>query len=61
MLNSTAKFAHGSAVGFGEAEKIIGDATESGMLRFAAASLLGGEDVEAYRDRYDKVSLSSEK
>ncbi|CAM9970467.1 unnamed protein product [Sphacelaria rigidula] len=55
ILNSTAKYAGGHAEGFGAAAKILGDATESGLLRFAASTLLGNEDVEAFRDRHEKV------
>lgn len=35
---------------------MIGDATETGMVRFAAARLLGHEDVEGFRDEYPKVT-----
>lgn len=55
ILNSTAKYAGGQAEGFGGAAKIIGDATESGLLRFAASHLLGTDHVEMFRDRHEKV------
>lgn len=56
LLNSTARFTGGKAEGFGSETKIIGDATESGLVRFAAFRLLGNEEVEAFRDQHPKVS-----
>ena len=44
--------------GFGAEHKMIGDATETGMVRFAAARLLESEDVEGFRDTYPKVAGS---
>ncbi|CAN0364674.1 unnamed protein product, partial [Scytosiphon promiscuus] len=41
--------------GFGSETKIIGDATESGLVRFAAFRLLGNEEVDAFREQYPKV------
>lgn len=38
---------------------MIGDATESGLVRFAAFRLLGNEDVDGFRDRYPKVQFGS--
>ncbi|CAN0101951.1 unnamed protein product [Ectocarpus sp. 12 AP-2014] len=55
LLNSTARFTGGQVEGFGAESKIIGDATESGLVRFAAFRLLGNEDVESFRDQYPKV------
>ncbi|CAM9277312.1 unnamed protein product [Ascophyllum nodosum] len=55
ILNSTARFAGGDVEGFGAEHKMIGDATETGMVRFAAARLLESEDVEGFRDTYPKV------
>ncbi|CBN74474.1 conserved unknown protein [Ectocarpus siliculosus] len=55
LLNSTARFTGGQVEGFGAESKIIGDATESGLVRFAAFRLLGNEDVDAFRDQYPKV------
>lgn len=57
LLNSTARFTGGKAEGYGSESKMIGDATESGMVRFAAARLLGSEDVEGFRDAYPKVYM----
>lgn len=56
ILNSTARFTGGDVEGFGGESKMIGDATETGMVRFAAARLLGNEDVEGFRDNYPKVT-----
>ena len=36
---------------------MIGDATESGLVRFAAFRLLGNEDVDGFRDQFPKVWL----
>ncbi|CAM9495257.1 unnamed protein product [Pylaiella littoralis] len=55
LLNSTARFTGGKAEGFGSESKMIGDATETGLVRFAADRLLGSEDVEGFRDDSPKV------
>ena len=61
LLNSTARFAGGHAEGFGSESKVIGDATESGMVRFAASRLLGNEDVDGFRSQYPKVNNTKNK
>lgn len=57
LLNSTARFTGGKAEGFGSESKMIGDATETGLVRFAADRLLGSEDVEGFRDDSPKVNV----
>ena len=38
---------------------MIGDATESGLVRFVASRLLGNEDVDGFRNRYPKVKKNT--
>lgn len=56
LLNTTATFAGGEADGYGGVHRVIGDATESDMMRFAAPLLLGdSRDIEGFRHSFEKV------
>lgn len=60
LLNTTAQFTGVVEAGYGGATKIVGDATESGMLRFATPLLLNNErELDSYRHRHQKVIASS--